>query len=454
MTRLGEVNADRAVPAHSSMRRLRTDVFLMFGNKGTLLVAQTAALVLVARELGTSGRGALAVGVNLTLVLVQVGTLGLVSANPYYVAREPHLRPAIVANSMAFAGVLGTLLVGVAVGLKLAAPSALAGLSWTMVIIAAATIPPTLAMLYLQSVLLGEGRTVAYNLVEASLSMTVVLALVVGFAFLGIGVAGALAIYLGNAVLGALIFGALLTWRGPRTWPALALARRMIGYAFRVYVATLLLFLVIRLDVLFVNAYLGRSQAGIYTVATGIADALFVIPSVVGLNVFARIARGEDAEVTASVFRSVALLYAALCLFFALIAQPLITLLFGHPFDEAASLYRWLTPGVWAMGMLSILTHHFIGRGFPLQAMLVWFVGLAVNIALNVAFLPSHGTYIAPLSSSVAYGLLLVLYIRLFAREVGGYRPLVPRPRETARFVLVALRRTPSGEGPNEDQAR
>jgi O-antigen/teichoic acid export membrane protein len=293
-------------------------------------------------------------------------------------------------------------------------------------------------------VLLGEGRTVAYNAVEAVLSIGVLVALVVGFAAFGMGVEGALAIYLANAVLGAVAFGVLLLERRAPVRPELGLARRMVGYAFRVYVATLLLYLVIRLDVLLVNAYLGASEAGIYTVATGIADALFVIPSVVGLNVFARIARGDDAEVTASVFRSVGLLYALLCLGMAAIARPLIAVLFGPAFSEATELFWWLVPGVWSMGMLSILTQHFIGRGFPLRAMVVWFGGLVVNITLNVAFLPSQGTYIAPLSSTVAYTLLLVLYVRLFAQEVGGYGRLVPSPREAVRFVRVALGRTPT----------
>jgi hypothetical protein len=96
------------------------------------------------------------------------------------------------------------------------------------------------------------------------------------------------------------------------------------------------------------------------------------------------------------------------------------------------------------MGMLTILTQHFIGRGFPIQAVAVWSAGLAVNLALNVAFLSTHGTYIAPLSSTVAYTLVLALYVRLFAREMGSYGPLVPRPGETVRFVRVALGRTPS----------
>ena len=69
--------------------------------------------------------------------------------------------------------------------------------------------------------------------------------------------------------------------------------------------------------------------------------------------------------------------------------------------------------------MLTILSQHFAGRGFPIQAALVWFVGLGVNLAINLAFL-SSGTYVAALASTIAYAVLLVLHVRMFAREIGG----------------------------------
>jgi O-antigen/teichoic acid export membrane protein len=118
-----------------------------------------------------------------------------------------------------------------------------------------------------------------------------------------------------------------------------------------------------------------------------------------------------------------------------------IPVLFGADFGDAVELYWWILPGVFALGMLTVLSHHFAGRGFPLEAMLVWFVGLAVNVALNLAFLERHGTWIASLSSTVAYSVLLVLHVRLFARDVGGYAALRPSPRETVRFVRAALSR-------------
>ena len=216
----------------------------------------------------------------------------------------------------------------------------------------------------------------------------------------------------------------------------------MLSYAFRVYLAALLSFLIIRLDLLLVNGYLGATQAGLYGVAGSLADGLFVVPLVVGLNVFPRVAGGADVTTSAAVFRLVTLVYGAIVVLSVILVGPVISVLYGPAFHASAGLYRWLAPGVFSLGLVTVLSHHFAGRGFPLQALVVWFVGLGVNLAINLLFLPEHGTYIAALSSSVAYTLLLVLYVRLFAREAGGLRELIPRPRELTALARALARRS------------
>lgn len=254
-------------------------------------------------------------------------------------------------------------------------------------------------------------------------------------------VIGALIILAGGRGVAALAF-VLASWRGPaRLKPDPELARRMIGYGFRVYAATLLAFLVIRIDLLLVNAYKGPTEAGYYAVTVALADALYILPSVVAVNLFAHVARGSDDEQSAKVFRSVAVLYLAVCAVSAALAGPVIDLIYGSEFDDAVPLFYWLAPGIFCLGMLNILAQHFAGRGFPLEAVLVWVVGLALNVAINLAFLPDGGTEVAAISSSAAYILLLALHVRMFASSVGGYRTLRPRWSETVELVRATAGR-------------
>jgi O-antigen/teichoic acid export membrane protein len=398
---------------------------------------------LIARQLGPSGQGTFAVAYSLALMLTQVGGLGLTTANPYFAARTPSQVPRIVGNALWFAGVLGLALAGLGAAIKLLAPGVLEGLGWTPLLVALAGIPGALAALFLQSVLLGVGRMVAYNGVEVVQAALTLAALLVGFAFTDLGLTGVLAV-LGAARYGAAIAFAAILHRGSGIFVGIdaSLARVMLGYGLRVYVAILAAFLVIRLDLLLVNGYSGRAQAGLYSVAATLADGMFVLPAVIGLNLFARVARGDPVEASAEIFRSVAVLYALVCIATIPVAPFAIRAFFGNDFEDATSLYYWLLPGIYALGMLTILSQHFAGRGFPPPLRTIWLFGLALNLALNFAFLPGRGAWVAALASSVTYAMLLVLHMWLFAREGGGYGAMRPRPAEVLRFVRVALSRT------------
>jgi O-antigen/teichoic acid export membrane protein len=421
-------------------------VILTFGSKLVVMVLTVAMTVVVARALGPAGRGLVSVALALSLILVQVGTVGLVSANPYFVTKDRAALAGLFTNSLWLTAALSALLCLAGVVIKWLAPGVVPGLDWGEVLITLAMVPTVLGSAFLQSLLLGLGRTVPYNAVEVVHNIVVLSALAVGLLALDGGVAAALLVMAVGWALTLVAYVVILRidLERPRWMPDVELARTVFRYGMRVYVSTLLAFVVIRVDMFFVNAYLGASQAGLYSVAAALAEGVYLLPVVVGLNLFPRVAEGGDSEASASVFRTMFLLYGAMVLISIPLVRPFIDVLYGQRFGDAAQLYYWLAPGVFALGMLSILGQHFAGRGFPLEASLVWVVGLALNIAINVVFLKSGGTYVASLSSSIAYGAVLLLYMRLFARELGGYRRMMPRPREAFDFLrLLVSRLTP-----------
>jgi O-antigen/teichoic acid export membrane protein len=422
--------------------RLRTDVFVTFGGKAATLFFGLVTAAIIARHLGPSGQGLFAVAYSLTLMLVQVGGLGLTTANPYFAARRPGAIPRIIANALWLAALLGVALVAAGILIKAAIPGLLEGLDWTPLLVTLAGIPGALAALFLQSVLLGEGRMVAYNAIEVTQAALTLVALAACYAFFDVGLTGTLVV-LGAARYVAAAAYFLILSRRTRvvSTPDPGLARSMLRYGFRVYVAILVSFLVIRLDLLLVNAYLGQTEAGLYSVAATLADGMFVLPTVIGLNLLPRVARGDPTDASAEVFRSVAVLYGLLCLLTVPVAGPVIRLFFGERYVGATSLYYWLLPGIFCLGMLTILSHHFAGRGYPPQAIAFWLFGLALNIALNLVFLPGRGAWVAALTSSITYAVLLVLHMWLFVQEAGHPKALIPRPGEVARFVRVAFSR-------------
>lgn len=415
---------------------------MTFGGKVTVLTFGFATVAVIARELGTAGTGTFLVAYSLTLLLAQVGSLGLTSANPYFAAREPRRIAQIVANTLWLAAGLGAVLTLVGASIKMIFPGALEGLGWVPLAVTLVGLPGALAVYLLQSVLLGEGRMVAYNGVEASQTALTFAAIVFGFATFNFGITGTLAVITVGRYVAATVYLSLLqrhqSWGGRFDWD---LGRKMFAYGFRVYVAIVLSYLIVRFDLLLVNAFLGRTEAGLYGVAATIAEGMFVIPMVVSLNLFPRVARGDPTQASAEVFRSIAVLYGLLCLLTIPLAGPAIRAFFGESYSGATSLYYWLLPGIYAYGMVTILSSHFAGRGFPRAAIVIWAFGIALNVVLNLLFLPGRGAWVASLTSSISYAVLLLLYMWLFAREAGGYGVMRPRAREVISFVRVAFSR-------------
>jgi O-antigen/teichoic acid export membrane protein len=425
-------------------RGLRGDVLMMLGAKGCVLVFGAAATVIVARSLGPAGRGSLAATFALMTLLVQLGTFGIASANPYFVAREPHLRARVATNSLWLAGVLGPLMAGVGIAVKLVAPGALGDISWPELLVGMLAVPVMLSAVFLQSILLAEGRIVLYNGIDASVALITVVLLIVVLPLAGGGVLLALSLLIAPQVGALAVYVSAARRQGPiLRLPDRVLARRMIGYGARAYVVTLLAYLLIRIDLLLVNGIQGPHAAGQYSIAVALADALDLLPLAVCVNLFARMARGTaDREMSLGVFQLIAVGYLFVCVLAGLLSGPAITLLFGPAYHPAIALFLWLLPGVYFFALLNMIAYHFAARGMPRAIVVVWIPGLALNLALNLLLLPHHGTYIASLASSLAYALVLVLHLRLFARDLGGWGRLRPTFSGTASLVRLAMRRS------------
>ena len=167
-----------------------------------------------------------------------------------------------------------------------------------------------------------------------------------------------------------------------------------------------------------------------------------MIPAVVGVNLFPRVARGGPDEMSAGVFRSFFLLYAGFCL----LTVPLAPVVYPRALRRGLRRRRRPVlvarcPACSALGMLTVLSHHFAGRGFPLEAMLVWFVGLAVNVAMNLRCSTRTALDRVALVQRRVHDPARCCTCGCSPATSAATRALRPSPRETVRFVRVALSR-------------
>ena len=92
----------------------------------------------------------------------------------------------------------------------------------------------------------------------------------------------------------------------------------------------------------------------------------------------------------------------------------------------------YLLPGVYLVGLESVLVQHFTGTDLPAAIPGFWIVTVLANLALNLAFVPAFGARAAALNSTLSYALIFVLVAWYFCRKTGR-RPgevFVARPQD------------------------
>jgi O-antigen/teichoic acid export membrane protein len=221
----------------------------------------------------------------------------------------------------------------------------------------------------------------------------------------------------------AKIAGTLLTGAGP------------------VFFSSVLVCIYMRIDQVLVHSLLGPEATGNYVAATTLSEALYAIPALIATVVFPSIVGAHGINRMEFEARSVGLARALIgssiliCLAVMVLAGPLISLLYGTPFANAASP---LAIHVWTLVPISyaaVFTRRLIVEGR--QFMLPWITAAALgaNIAALVFLVSRYGILGAAMASVAAqmaatFALLVLdAYSRQELRRILSWRTVSPRIR-------------------------
>src|SRR5262249_32942096 len=100
----------------------------------------------------------------------------------------------------------------------------------------------------------------------------------------------------------------------------------------------------------------------------------------------------------------------------ALLARPMIHLLFGNDFLPAAPAFVLLAVAMIFYGVNNIVSNYLAALPFPWFSVVIWIVICALNIGLNLLWIPAYGIMGASLSSLVCYVLVLLAQLVYCAR--------------------------------------
>lgn len=394
-----------------------------------------AAGLVLSRALGPEGRSQYAVPLALAGIVQLTFHLSLEYASGRMLARGDADVAALGRFLSLAAVVLGALGFATSVGLGLLVrEQLLAGASTTAVIIAAATVPVGLAGLFSGGLLLRMGDLRGYgwtSLVAASVQfagMTILAAVdklspesglamtALGFASIAVGMSSRVIRHAG--------------WRALRPEFRSAIALPALATGLALHPAALGLFLNLRVDLLIVSLLLSARETGLYSLAVGLAEFVFLAAFTLSQAAMATQTR-EDEQFAAHFTRRFAqrsvMIGLLLALGTAALAYPAVLLLYGDEWTPSVVPLVILTFAAVALTVEAPTRTHLMRVMRPSRLVTPAAIGLLLNVVANFVLIPILGIPGAALASLLSYTAFGVVTILLF-RQATGLSPLRREP--------------------------
>jgi len=396
-----------------------------FATRVVMIFNSVAAGIIVARWLGAEGVGQLAVINVAVATIVQLGSFGLPSSNTYFIAQDQAYFRAAAINSLIFALGIGAILALALSTVASSRPDWFGLVSPRLIQIASISIPFQLIALIGLNILLAVGKVREFNLLDLAGQSFVLINAVLVLLFLKRGLETLVALNTIAAILVSIVVALLLAISAKSLvqsrWRAdIALLRRMIGYGLKFHISILAGAIIIRADLLVVNHFRGPAEAGVYSVASQFALLLMLLPGVIATLLFPRVTNEQDArgETTCLVTRYTTFVM-FLCCLAAVPFSLVLPLIYGPAFSDATGLLLILLPGVYVIGLESVLVQHFNALGLPRAIPLYWLATLALNLVLVFALVPRFGAQGAAIASTISYAAIFGLVALHFHTSTG-----------------------------------
>jgi O-antigen/teichoic acid export membrane protein len=423
---------------------------LLFWSKVVGNAGFFAAVLMLARALGPTGRGTIAFITVSALVLARVAGLGVGEATAVLAAKRADRRAALLANLVLFMFVSALIAAALACSILLSAEGERpAGIgSAELAILGAATLVSALVEAG-ASFLLGCGRLRRLALITATASWIYPVLLAGIWLAGGLTVArAALAWVVGESIRALLLLRSSLRGVGVAR-PSLQLLRGAMSFGLRAWAGTLSRFLNFRIDQILMGFLASEAALGIYAVAVNASEALLYLPAATAtalLPVAARAGAAERGDQIVRAFRSAAIVTAGAMVVAAAIGPLLLPLLFGDAFRPSVEPFLLLLPGAVGFAAIAVFSSGLMASSSPGLSSLGPVVSLVVGVALDLVLIPrfdANGAAAAASAAFLAGGVAALAAYR--RRHPFGWRELV-HPRRGDLDVLRALAR-PLGAG-------
>ncbi len=440
--------AGAPVPAQPAPQRgLAHATFLALQADVATAVSAFGVAIVVARALGPANRGIYFLATLVASMIALVGSLGMASAAIVYGANQrvpPRQMHGLAICLSIGVGLLGT--AGLIVFEPILVSSVLKGMDWATIILVGASIAPLIYGQVIGAMLTGMGHVPAVSIMRIGLAIALPIITVPAVVVWSGEALSAVAAWLIVTTLFGIVLGTYCSIRLARpAWPSTSALRTVGWFSVRGHIGTLAAQGFLRTDFLFVSAYLGPTAVGLYAQASVLAERITTL----GHSLYSSSAHrlGSDppkqaAELAAELIRVLVLVMVPVGVVLALLAHPIMVILFGSAFGPSAEPFVILLPGTICLTLWYVVSLYILSSlRRPGTTTVIQGTGLLIALPLYWLAVKQWGyNGTAAVSTLIYSGVFAAGLWFLLRSPYITWRQLVPTMHDVRHMIDVARR--------------
>ena len=196
-------------------------------------------------------------------------------------------------------------------------------------------------------------------------------------------------------------------------FPSLVFFKSFMRYALTVVLANIIFFLVYRIDYLFVNKspVCTSADLGNYIQVSKLGQMLLIVPQIIASVLFPRTASGIDRAALNNqimvIARMMSQLFLLIFIVVLLVGKWMFIFVFGETFNAMQLPMLILTPGIFTLSVLALLSAYFSGVGKVKINLHGAVIALIVMVTGDYFLVPRYGIIAAAAVSTLSYGVNL-----------------------------------------------
>ncbi|EMI56921.1 lipopolysaccharide biosynthesis protein [Rhodopirellula sallentina] len=269
-------------------------------------------------------------------------------------------------------------------------------------------------------ILIGQGKINEVNaasLIKALVNFSLV---VIAVWYFDLGLAGLLVGLLASTVVQIVTIGWLTREdvHFDPFWSGDFIAQNL-TYGLKSHALLVINFLNYRVDLALLKHFDGDFSVGIYSLAVGMAELMWLIPNSAVAPLFSRVATADamdGCERTLRTVRFSILILTLMSVVGVFVGSPAIHLLYGKEFGDSYYPFLALLPGICLFPVFKLLTVDLAARGRPGIGTIASAIALLINVGANCWLIPRLGVVGAGLATSISYLCMSTVVLALFMR--------------------------------------